>query len=84
MRVTQELRLDVLGLEGRDPEAAIAQKAAEACHEGALARVGGGAEDHQEAGHMNGSEGVQVYLPFGRWDCEGMEDQIYIACALSL
>jgi len=84
MRVTQELRLDVLGLEGRDPEAAIAQKAAEACHEGALARVGGGAEDHQEAGHMNGSEGVQVYCLLEGGIVRGWRDQIYIACALSL
>jgi hypothetical protein len=28
--------------------------------------MGGGAEDHEKAGHRNG-EAVQAYLPFGRW-----------------
>jgi hypothetical protein len=29
--------------------------------------MGGGAEDHDEARHQL-EDGVQVYLPFGRWN----------------
>ncbi len=56
----------ILGLEGRDPEAPIGEQAAEGGDKSALAGMGGGAEDHEKAGHGDG-EAVQAYLPFGRW-----------------
>jgi len=55
----------VLGLVGRDPKPSIGEQAAEGGDQNALAGMGGSAEDHEKAGH---GEGVQVYLPFGRWD----------------
>jgi len=57
----------VLGLEGRDLKAAIGEKATEGGDKSALAGMGGGAENHEKAGHAT-EDGVQVYLPFGRWD----------------
>ena len=51
---------------GRDPEVAIGEQAAKGGDKSALAGMGGGAEDHEKAGH-DGEDGVQAYLPFGRW-----------------
>ena len=55
-----------MGLEGRDPKAAIREQATEGGDKSALAGVGGGAKDHEEAGHEVW-DGVQVYLPFGMY-----------------
>jgi hypothetical protein len=53
-------------VEGRDTKATLGEQAAEGGDQGALAGVGGGAEDYEKPGHGWG-EGAQVYLPFGRW-----------------
>jgi len=39
---------------GRDPEVAIGEQAAEGGDKSALAGMGGGAEDHEKAGHALG------------------------------
>ena len=39
---------------GRDPEVAIGEQAAKGGDKSALAGMGGGAEDHEKAGHATG------------------------------
>jgi hypothetical protein len=65
--LSKRVESHILGLKRPTQRPATAEQAAEGGNQGALAGVGGGAEDYQEAGHA-GEGCVQVYLPFGRFD----------------
>ena len=55
---------------GRDPEVAIGEQAAEGGDKSALAGMGGGAEDHEKAGHATGGCGASL---FAFWKVEFAE-----------
>ena len=53
---------------GRDPEVAIGEQAAKGGDKSALAGMGGGAEDHEKAGHEvgEGGPGLFAFWKMGR------------------